>query len=219
MRPNYNRKTTYWKRTWKTWREGCYRGKSRVIDQVETVKKLTKPEDKIIDFNNIEKIIVFLSEEEILTSLFYEVFLEEIENFSNIKNIDFIYSIEEIHKKINNTLIIGPTNSSDLFHLPNKLGENTFIISLSNDYSVMSKYADNEIIFVFSSPYHHIDILGDYIKSSKSLGVLYKQNDYGLKLYNYFKDKYPLKYTKASSFGDSALDLELSVRLMGDLNT
>ena len=193
--------------------------KVEVIDQVETVKKLTKPEDKLIDFNNIEKIIVFLSEEEILTSLFYEVFLEEIENFSNIKNIDFIYSIEEIHKKINNTLIIGPTNSSDLFHLPNKLGENTFIISLSNDYSVMSKYADNEIIFVFSSPYHHIDILGDYIKSSKSLGVLYKQNDYGLKLYNYFKDKYPLKYTKASSFGDSALDLELSVRLMGDLNT
>ena len=53
--------------------------------KVESIKKPTKPEDKLINFNNIEKIIVFLSEDEILTSLFYEVFLKEIENFSNIK--------------------------------------------------------------------------------------------------------------------------------------
>ena len=33
--------------------------KVEVIDQVETVKKLTKPEDKIIDFNNIEKLSFF----------------------------------------------------------------------------------------------------------------------------------------------------------------
>jgi hypothetical protein len=193
--------------------------KEEVTKSGEYIKKPTKPEDKLIDFNDIEKIIVFLSEDDILTSLFYEVFLREIENFPNIKNVDFIYSIEEIQNQLNNTLIIGPTNSKDLFNLPNKLGENTFIISLSNDYSVMNKYADNEIIFVFTSPYHHIEVLGDYIKSSNSLGVLYKQNEYGLKLFKYFEDSYPLKYIKSTPFGDSAVDLELSVKLMGDLDT
>ena len=189
------------------------------IEKVEIIKKPSKPEDKIIDFNNIDKIIVFLSEAEILTSLFYEVFIEEIDNFPDIKKIKFVYSIDEIQNQLNNTLIIGPTNSKDLFDLPNKLGENTFIISLSNDHSVMNKYADNEIIFVFISPYQHVEILGDYINSSNSLGVLYKQNEYGLKLFEYFKDKYPLKYIKSSPFGNSAVDLELSVKLMGDLNT
>ena len=136
-----------------------------------------------------------------------------------LSKIEFIYSIDEIQNSIDNSLIIGPTNSKDLFDLPNKLGENTFTISLSNDFSVMNKYADNEIIFVFSSPYQHVEILGDYINSSNSLGVLYKQNEYGLKLFEYFKDTYPLKYIKSSPFGDSAVDLELSVKLMGDLNT
>ena len=50
--------------------------------KLESIKKPTKPEDKLINYNDIEKIIVFLSEDEILTSLFYEVFLKEIENFS-----------------------------------------------------------------------------------------------------------------------------------------
>ena len=185
---------------------------------VDVIKKPSKPEDKSIDFKEIEKIIVFLSGDEILTSLFYDVFLKEIKNFPDIENVEFLYSIDEIQNQLSNTLIIGPTNSRDLFNLPSKLGNNTFIISLSNDYSVMNKYADNEIIFVFSSPYQHIDILGGYIKSSRSLGVLYKQNEYGLKLYKYFEDTYPLKYIKSTSFGDSAVDLELSVKLMGDLN-
>ena len=161
--------------------------KKEEIEKVETIKKPSKPEDKIIDFNNIDKIIVFLSDDEILTSLFYDVFIKEIDNFPDIKKIEFIYSIDEIQNSINNSLIIGPTNSKDLFDLPNKLGENTFTISLSNDFSVMNKYADNEIIFVFSSPYQHVEILGDYINSSNSLGVLYKQNEYGLKLFEYFK--------------------------------
>ncbi len=193
--------------------------KEEEIEKVETIKKPLKPGDKIIDFNNIDKIIVLLSDDEILTSLFYDVFIKEIDNFPDIKKIEFIYSIDEIQNSINNSLIIGPTNSIDLFDLPNKLGENTFTISLSNDLSVMNKYADNEIIFVFSSPYQHVEILGDYINSSNSLGVLYKQNEYGLKLFEYFKDTYPLKYIKSSPFGDSAVDLELSVKLMGDLNT
>ena len=188
------------------------------IEKVETIKKPSKPEDKIIDFNKINKIIVLLSEDEILTSLFYDVFLEEIDKFPDITKIEFIYSINAIQNQISDTLIIGPTNSKDLFDLPNKLGENTFTISLSNDYSLMNKYADNEIIFVFSSPYQHVEILGDYINSSNSLGVLYKQNEYGLKLFEYFKDTYPLKYIKSSPFGDSAVDLELSVKLMGNLN-
>ena len=64
--------------------------------KVEILKKSTKPEDKLVNFDNIEKIIIFLSEDEILTSLFYEVFLKEIENFSNIKKVDFIYSIEAV---------------------------------------------------------------------------------------------------------------------------
>ena len=185
----------------------------------EIVKKPSKPKDKLIEFNKIEKIIVLLSEDEILTSLFYDIFLKEIENYTDIQKVTFIYSIEEIENQIDNTLIIGPTNSSDLFNLPNKLGKNTFIISLSNDYSVMNRYADNEIIFVLSSPYHHIEMLADHIKSSNSLGVLYKQNEYGLKLFNYFEDTYPLKYINSNPFGDSAVDLELSVKLMGDLNT
>ena len=105
--------------------------KEKEIEKVETVKKPSKPGDKIIDFNNIDKIIVFLSEDEILTSLFYDVFVEEIDNFPDIKKIEFIYSIDEIQNLINNSLIIGPTNSKDLFDLPNKLGENTFTISLS----------------------------------------------------------------------------------------
>ena len=187
--------------------------------KVEILKKPMKPDNKLINFSDIEKIIVFLSDDEILKSLFYDVFIEEIEDFTDIKKVEFIYSIDEIQNKLNNTLIIGPTNSKDLFNLPNKLGDNTFIISLSNDYSVMNKYADNEIIFVFSSPYQHVEILGDYIKTSNSLGVLYKQNEYGLKLFKYFKDTYPLKYIKSTPFGDSAVDLELSVKLMGDLNT
>ena len=54
-------------------------------NKIQPIKKPTKPEDKLINFNDIEKIIVFLSEDEILTSLFYEVFLKEIENFINIK--------------------------------------------------------------------------------------------------------------------------------------
>ena len=34
-------------------------GKEKEIEKVETIKKPSKPEDKIIDFNNIDKIIVF----------------------------------------------------------------------------------------------------------------------------------------------------------------
>ena len=195
------------------------RDKDEEIEKVETIEKPTKPDNKIIDFSKIDKITVFLSEDEILTSLFYDVFLYEIENFPDITKIEFIYSINEIQNQLNDTLIIGPTNSKDLFDLQNKLGENTFTISLSNDYSVMNKYADNEIVFVFSSPYQHIEILRNYINSSNTIGVLYKQNDYGLKLFEYFKDFYPLKYIKSSPYGDSAVDLELSVKLIGDLNT
>ena len=55
------------------------------IEKVETIKKPSKPGDKIIDFNNIDKIIVFLSDDKILTSLFYEVFIKEIDNFPDIK--------------------------------------------------------------------------------------------------------------------------------------
>ncbi len=177
-----------------------------------------KPEKKIIDFNSIEKIIVVLSDDNLLTPIFYESFVSEIENYSNIPKVDFIYSLTEINSNINNSLIIGPITTSDLRDLPQYLGDNTFILALSNDYSLMSKYADNEIIFIPNSPYLHVNKLNQYIKNQRSVGVLYKQNDYGLKVFNHFKEVYPLHFIKSSSFGTSAIDLELSVNLIGNLN-
>ena len=102
--------------------------------------------------------------------------------------------------------------------MPQHLGNNTFILALSNDYSLMSKYADNEIIFLPNSPYLHVNKLNQYIENLRSIGVLYKQNDYGLKVFNHFKETYPLHFVKSSSFGTSAIDLELSVNLIGNLN-
>ena len=177
-----------------------------------------KPENKIIDFNSIEKIIVILSDDNLLTPIFYESFVSEIENYPNIPKIDFIYSLNEINSKIENSLIIGPITTSDLRDLPQYLGDNTFILALSNDYSLMSKYADNEIIFIPNSPYLHVNKLNQYIENQRSIGVLYKQNDYGLKVFNHFKEAYPLHFIKSSSFGTSAIDLELSVNLIGNLN-
>ena len=177
-----------------------------------------KPEDKIIDFNSIEKIIAILSDDNLLTPIFYESFVNEIENYSNIPKIDFIYSLTDINSKIENSLIIGPITTSDLRDLPQYLGDNTFILALSNDYSLMSKYADNEIIFLPNSPYLHVNKLNQYIENKRSIGVLYKQNDYGLKVFNHFKEAYPLHFIKSSSFGTSAIDLELSVNLIGNLN-
>ena len=182
------------------------------------IAQLVKHENKIIDFNNIEKVVAILSDESLLTPIFYESFILEIENYPNIPKIEFIYSLAEINSKIDNSLIIGPITASDLRDLPQYLGDNTFILALSNDYSLMSKFADNEIIFVPNSPYLHVNKLSQYIQNQKSIGVLYKQNDYGLKVFNYFKKTYPLHYIKSSSFGTSAIDLELSVNLIGNLN-
>ena len=184
----------------------------------KAITQLVKPENKMIDFNNIEKVVAILSDESLLTPIFYESFISEIENYPNIPKIEFIYSLAEINSKIDNSLIIGPITASDLRDLPQYLGDNTFILALSNDYSLMSKFADNEIIFVPNSPYLHVNKLSQYIQNQKSIGVLYKQNDYGLKVFNYFKKTYPLHFIKSSSFGTSAIDLELSVNLIGNLN-
>ena len=177
-----------------------------------------KPENKIIDFKSIDKILAILSDDNILTPIFYESFVSEIENFSNIPKIDFIYSLNEINSNIENSLIIGPITTSDLRDLPKYLGDNTFILALSNDYSLISKYADNEIIFIPNSPYLHVNKLNQYIENQRFIGVLYKQNDYGLKVFNHLKETYPLHFIKSSSFGSSAIDLELSINLIGNLN-
>jgi hypothetical protein len=187
-------------------------------EKVKTTTQLVKPENKIIDFNSIEKVVAILSDQSLLTPIFYESFILEIENYPNIPKIEFIYSLAEINSKIDNSLIIGPITTSDLRDLPKYLGDNTFILALSNDYSLMNKFADNEIIFVSSSPYLHVNKLSQYIKNQRSIGVLYKQNDYGLKVFNYLKKTYPLHFIKSSSFGTSAIDLELSVNLIGNLN-
>jgi len=188
--------------------------KEREISPVLPVK----PENKIIDFNSIDKIVAILSDDNLLTPVFYESFISEIENYPNIPKIDFIYSLTEINSNIENSLIIGPITSSDLRELPQYLGKNTFILALSNDYSLMNKYGDNEIIFIPNSPYLHVNKLNQYIDGRRSIGVFYKQNDYGLKVFNHFKDAYPLHFIKSSSFGTSAIDLELSVNLIGNLN-
>ena len=177
-----------------------------------------KPENKIINFSEIENTLVFLSEDSLLTTLFYDVFLKNIDNYQYLQDIKFVYSIDEIGTPLNDTIIIGPTSSEELNLLPPKLGNNTFILALSNDYSLIEKFADNEIVFIPNSPYLHIEKLKPYIQKAETIGVLYKQNDYGLKVFNHFKKNYPLIYTKSSSFGTSAIDLELSVNLLGSLD-
>ena len=67
-----------------------------------------------------------------------------------------------------------------------------------------------------NSPYLHVNKLNQYIENQRSIGVLYRQNDYGLKVFNHFKEAYPLHFIKSSSFGTSAIDLELSVNLIGN---
>ena len=193
--------------------------KIEVLKQKEIDTALpVKPENKIIDFKSIDKIIAILSDDNLLTPIFYESLISEIENYTNIPRIDFIYSLNDINSKIENSLIIGPITTSDLKELPQFLGNNTFILALSNDYSLKKKYADNEIIFIPNSPYLHVNKLNQYIEDQRFIGVLYKQNDYGLKVFNHFKEVYPLHFIKSSSFGTSAIDLELSVNLVGNLN-
>ena len=87
-----------------------------------------KPENKFIDFNSIDKIVVILSDDNLLTPIFYESFISEIENYPNIPKIDFIYSLTELNSNIDNSLIIGPISTSDLRELPQHLGKNTFIL-------------------------------------------------------------------------------------------
>ena len=186
--------------------------------KVQKLEIPQKPENKIINFSEIENTLVFLSEDSLLTTLFYDVFLENIDKYQYLQDIKFVYSIDEISTPLNNTIIIGPTSSEELNLLPPKLGNNTFILALSNDYSLIEKFADNEIVFIPNSPYLHIEKLKPYIQKAETIGVLYKQNDYGLKVFNHFKKNYPLIYTKSSSFGTSAIDLELSVNLLGSLD-
>ncbi len=184
----------------------------------QKITKPVKPENKNINFNDIDNILVFLSEDELLSPIFYDVFLENILNYKKLDDIEFIHSIDEIKKDLNNTLIIGPLGSKDLSLLPSKLNENTFILSLSNDYSLMKKFADNEIIFIPNSPYLHVEKLKEYIFKNENIGVLYRQNDYGLKIFSYFEKQFSLNFIKSSSYGTSAIDLELSVNLLGNLD-
>jgi len=190
---------------------------TKVQDKTETVTKREKPKDKKISFESIDNVLIFLSDDQILRSLFYDVFVSEIKNYNHITQANFIYSFDEVKEPINNTLIIGPINSEDLNQLADRLGENTFILSLSNDYSQLDYFASNEIIFIPNSPYLHVLKLGPYIENLRSVGVLYKQNDYGLKVSQYFKQTYPLIFTKFMSYGDSATNIELSVEMMGNL--
>ena len=70
----------------------------------------SKPENKIIDFNNIDKILAILSDDNLLTPIFYESFISEIENYPNIPKIDFIYSLS----RFNSFLIVCSKNTTSL---------------------------------------------------------------------------------------------------------
>ena len=52
-----------------------------VESEVQILEIPQKPENKIINFSKIENTLVFLSEDSLLTSLFYDVFLKIIVDF------------------------------------------------------------------------------------------------------------------------------------------
>ena len=57
-----------------------------------------KPDNKTIDFKTIDKIIVILPDENLLTPIFMRLYPNK--NYPNIPKIDFIYSLNEINSNI-----------------------------------------------------------------------------------------------------------------------
>ena len=66
-----------------------------------------KPENKIIDFNSIDKILAILSDDNLLTPIFYESFISEIKNYDAVflngekSNKKFSKYLKKINKNIN----------------------------------------------------------------------------------------------------------------------
>ena len=134
------------------------------------------------------------------------------------KDIKFYYSINEIPKDvINDTIIIGPNTSQDLTLLKKHLGKNNFILSLTNDLSLKKQFADDQIIFLGMSPFFHISKLENRISKATSIGILYKQNYYGVRLTNYLKEIYQGKYIKSSPYSEEPIDINFAIQELGDL--
>ena len=182
---------------------------------IETEKEILQEKLKIKD---LDKIIVLLDDNIISKKIFFEEFSQS-ELIGQInKDIKFYYSINEIPKDvINDTIIIGPNTSQDLTLLKKHLGKNNFILSLTNDLSLKKQFADDQIIFLGMSPFFHISKLENQLSKATSIGILYKQNYYGVRLTNYLKEIYQGKYIKSSPYSEEPIDINFAIQELGDL--
>ena len=134
------------------------------------------------------------------------------------KDIKFYYSVNEIPKDIiNDTIILAPIHRQELTLLKKYLGKNNFILSLTNDLSLKKQFADDQIIFLGMSPFFHISKLENRISKATSIGILYKQNYYGVRLTNYLKEIYQGKYIKSSPYSEEPIDINFAIQELGDL--
>ena len=182
---------------------------------IVTEKEILQEKLKIKD---LDKIIVLLDDNIISKKIFFEEFSQS-ELIGQInKDIKFYYSINEIPKDvINDTIIIGPNTSQDLTLLKKQLGKNNFILSLTNDLSLKKQFADDQIIFLGMSPFFHISKLENQLSKATSIGILYKQNYYGVRLTNYLKEIYQGKYIKSSPYSEEPIDINFAIQELGDL--
>ena len=189
-----------------------------------TVQKSTINTQKAIEVENnisqkklkikdLDKIIVLLDDNITSKKIFFEEFSQS-ELIGQInKDIKFYYSVNEIPKDIiNDTIIIGPNTSQELTLLKKYLGKNNFILSLTNDLSLKKQFADDQIIFLGMSPFFHISKLENRISKATSIGILYKQNYYGVRLTNYLKEIYQGKYIKSSPYSEEPIDINFAIQ-------
>ncbi len=192
--------------------------------QKSTVKtqKAVEVENKIsqekLKVQNLDKIIVVLDDNVISKKIFFEAFSQSDLIGQIDKKIEFYYSVSEIPKdKIQDTIIIGPTASSELILLKKNLGKNNLILSLTNDLSLKNQFSDDQIVFLGMSPFFHISNLKNRLSESTSIGVLYKQNYYGVRLTNYLKGIYKGKYIQSSPYSEDPIDINFAIQELGDL--
>jgi|TARA_B110000093_G_scaffold182935_1_gene231175 hypothetical protein len=171
-----------------------------------------------LNIKNLNKIIILINEEETTKQIFYEEFTKS--NLINSINdeIIFYYKVEDIPEdKINNSIIIGPTKSEDLLPLKKKMGDNNLILSLTNDLTFIKSFNEEEIFFLGMSPFFHILKLKNELEDSTTIGVLYNQNVFGVRVVNFLKNKFNDKYIKSSSYTSRPEDINFAVQDLGSL--
>ncbi|MDC0861856.1 hypothetical protein OAQ08_04605 [Alphaproteobacteria bacterium] len=175
-------------------------------------------QDSPLNIKKLNKIIILINEEDSTKEIFYEEFTSS--NLINSINDEIVlyYTVENIpENQINNSIIIGPTKSEDLLPLKEKLGENNLILSLTNDLTFIKNFNKDEIFFLGMSPFFHILKLREELESSTSIGVLYKQNLFGVRVVNFLKNKFKSKYIKSSSYTGMPEDINFAVQDLGSL--